>query len=232
MLLGIFCGGCVSMQEQAQIPPDLSFLPERFQQGKVFRFYSAGGPSLLAGNWTSQFDFTGVSWNDKRTATAISRKHVVMAGHFARPMSSPLVFHDRGGRPHRRWMIGIRHFKHLGDIAIAELDSPLPESIAHYSLVKPEDVTYKRAVLVTDQTHVISVHRIGVVQGRKIQLGYDPNLDRRYWRNLVVGDSGNPAFVLERGELRLLTAFTTGGPGAGPCYGDPEVRSAITQYIQ
>ena len=67
-------------------PPaaDLAFLPERFERGRVFRVYLASGRSFPANNWTSQFDFSGVSWNDERTATAISRRHVVMAGHFTR----------------------------------------------------------------------------------------------------------------------------------------------------
>ncbi len=221
--------GCATAPNVGPPAEDLGFLPERFERGRVFRVYLAGGNSIMANNWTSQFDFSGVSWNDNRTATAISRRHVAMAGHFTRHLSTPLVFHDRDGRAHTRRLVGIRTIQDLGDIAIGVLDSPLPPEIAHYPLAAPGDANYKRAVLVTDQTRTISVHRIGPVKGRRVQLGYDPQLDRRYWRNLVVGDSGNPAFIMENGRLLLLTTFTNGGPGRGPFYGHPEIRARIAQ---
>lgn len=233
MLLG--CWTCLILAGCATAPPvgppadDLGFLPEHFECGRVFRAYLPGGKAIMANNWTSQFDFSGVAWNDNRTATAISRRHVVMAGHFTRHMATPLVFHDRDGRAHTRRMVGITPLHRLGDIAIGTLDSPLPPEIAHYPLAAPGDASYKRAVLVTDQTRTISVHRIGPVKRRRVQLGYDPLIDRRYWRTLVVGDSGNPAFVIDNGRLRLLTTFTTGGPGMGPFYGDPEIRNRIAQ---
>jgi len=221
--------GCATAPSAGPPAEDLGFLPERFERGRVFRVYLAGGNSIMANNWTSQFDFSGVAWNDNRTATAISRRHVAMAGHFPRHMSTPVIFHDREGRPHKRRLVGITPLHQLGDIAIGTLDSPLPPEITHYPLAAPGDATYKRAVLVTDQTRRISVHRIGPVKDRRVQLGFDPKIDRRYWRNLVFGDSGNPAFIIEGGKLKLLTTFTTGGPGMGPYYGHPDIRSRIAQ---
>lgn len=234
-IAGLAIAGFVALSACAPVPPpgppaeDLSFLPERFERGRVFRVYLAGSRSIPANNWTSQFDFSGVSWNDNRTATAISRRHVAMAGHFTRHLATPLVFHDREGRPHKRRLVGITPLHQLGDIAIGTLDAPLPPEITHYPLAAPGDATYLRAVLVTDQTRTISIHRIGPVKGRRVQLGYDPKIDRRHRRNLVVGDSGNPAFIIQGGQLRLLTTFTSGGPGMGPFYGHPDIRSRISE---
>ena len=223
---------CAPMHPAGPPPEDLSFLPERFEKGRVFRAYGGGGRSIPANNWTSNFDFSGVSWNDPRTATAISRRHVVMAGHFMRHMSTPVVFHARDGTAHTRRLTGITPLGGLGDIAVGTLDSPLPPEIAHYPLAAPADATYKRAVLVTDQTRTISIHRIGPVDGRRVQLGYDPELDRRYWCNLKTGDSGNPAFIVKNGRLHLLTTFTNGGPGRGPFYGHPDIRARIQEITR
>jgi hypothetical protein len=88
------------------------------------------------------------------------------------------------------------------------------------------------AVLVTDQTRTVSIHRIGFFRDRRVFLGYDPQIDKRLHRNLVVGDSGNPAFVIgNNGGLLLLTTFTTGGPGSGPFYGHPEVREGVLRAL-
>lgn len=221
--------GCATVPAVGPPPDDLSFLPTQYQKGSVFRVYLANNRSVLANNWTSNFDFSGVSWNDNRTATAISPRHVAMAGHFPRHVSTPVVFHDRNGVAHTRRLVGITSLKHVGDIAIGTLNEPLPPEITHYPLAAPGDATYKRVVLVTDQTRTVSIHRIGPVRGRQVQLGYGPEIDRRYWRTLVVGDSGNPAFIIKGGRLHLLTTFTTGGPGMGPFYGHPDIRARVAE---
>ena len=211
----------------APLAGDLAFLPAGSPRGSLFRVYLPNARSLPSGNWTRQFDFTGVSWNDVRTATAISRRHVVMAGHFVRDPTTPVVFHDRGGRPHSRRIIAIRHLNQLGDIAVGTLDAELPSGITHYPLATAGQAVPMRAVLVTDQTRTVSVHRIGSVSGGRVILGNDPRIPRTYWRKLVFGDSGNPAFIIEGGTLRLLTTFTTGGSGTGPFYGDSRVREGV-----
>jgi hypothetical protein len=210
---------------------DLSFLPDRAGKGSLFRYYQAHGKSSWSRNWTSQFDLTGVSWNDSRTVTAISRNHVVMAGHFIRPPSVPAVFHDRDGNRHERILGPATRLGRVGDVAVAKLNRPLPDGVAHYPLATAADATHERLVLVTDKDMQLSLHRLGRVQARRVILGYDPKIDRRHWRNLVVGDSGNPAFILRNGRLALLSTHTTGGPGTGPFYGDPEVRAAVMAEI-
>lgn len=223
---------CAPQGATLPVPPDLSFVPADWAKGNLFRVYLHGAKSIPADNWTSRFDFTGVAWNDRKTATAVSRKHVVMASHFTRDPSTPLVFHDRAGNPHTRRLIGIRHLPSLGDIAIGTLDSPLPPQITQYALVTAAEAAPMTAVLVTDQNRTVSIHRIGFFRDRRVFLGYDPQIDKRLHRNLVVGDSGNPAFVIGKdGKLRLLTTFTTGGPGSGPFYGQPEVREGVMRVL-
>lgn len=206
---------------------DLAFLPARAEKGRLFSLYNHHGTSIRSGNWTSRFDLTGVSWNDPRTATAISRRHVVMAAHFIRPSDVPLVFQDASGHKHSRHLTRVIPLTQVGDIAIGRLDEPLPAGVSHYRLAGPQDAIPMRLALVTDQKMILSLHRIGRVGAGRVVLGYDPTIDKTYWRNLVAGDSGNPAFVIDGGNLRLLTTFTTGGPGTGPFYGEPAIAQAV-----
>ncbi len=206
---------------------DLAFLPAKPEKGKLFTMYGFQTPSIWKNNWTSNFDLTGVSWNDNRTVTAISPNHVVMAAHFTRPTNVPVIFHDRSGKIHNRSITGYVPLTSVGDITVARLNQPLPAGVKWYRMAGPEDVAPMKLAIVTDQTRTLSLHRIGFVGERKVMLGYDPNIEKIYHRNLIIGDSGNPAFVLRGKELMLLTTFTTGGPGTGPFYGDPVVRQAV-----
>lgn len=215
----------------ANKPPDLAFLPAKVEKGRLFTFYNHHGTSIRSANWTSRFDLTGVSWNDPRTATAISRRHVVMAAHFIRPFEIPLVFQDASGQKHVRHLTRVKTLTHVGDIAIGRLDEPLPAGVRHYRLAGPQDAARMRLALVTDQKMTLSLHRIDRTGAGRVALGYDPAIERTYWRNLVPGDSGNPAFVIEGGELRLLTTFTGGGPGTGPFYGEPAISSAVIEAM-
>jgi len=71
-------------------------------------------------------------------------------------------------------------------------------------------------VIVSDQTKPLLVHQIEAVFNGVVHLGFIPGLNPVYRRNLVVGDSGHPSFLLRDGELVLLETHSTGGPGAGP----------------
>lgn len=203
------------------------FLPARAKKGDLFVYYDAKGLSKWRRNWASSLDLSGVSWNDARTATLIDPSYVVMAGHFVRPSSVAVMFHDRKGKAHERFISKVRKLSGVGDIAVAKLNRPLPPEVKAYRFATVGEATVGRPVIVTDKTKTLSVHRIDAVSGGQIRLGYMPELDPVYRRNLIVGDSGNPSFLLVRGELVLLETHTTGGAGAGPFYGAPKVQAAI-----
>ncbi len=209
----------------------LGFLPKQAERGTLFSYYQPNGQSKWKNNWATRLDLTGVSWNDPRTATLISPSHVVMAAHFTRPANVPVMFHDKKGKPYERFIAKVRPLGGVGDIAVAKLNLPLPPEVKYYRLAKASEATVGRPVIVTDQTNTLSVHRIAAVNGGSIRFEYIPGLNPYYGRNLIVGDSGNPSFLLQNGELVLLETHTTGGPGAGPFYGDPKVQAAIRAAI-
>jgi hypothetical protein len=203
----------------------LAFLPAKAEKGELFQYYEAKAPSKWRKNWASALDLTGVSWNDSRTATLISPSHVVMAAHYTRPSNVAVVFHDRKGKPHERYIIAVRSLP--GDVAVGKLNLPLPPEIKPYPFASQAKATPGRPALITDQTRTASVHRIESVGGGHVRFSYIPELDPVYRRNLITGDSGNPSFLVENGGLFLLGTHTTGGPGAGPCYADPAVQTAV-----
>jgi len=206
------------------------FLPEKAEKGALFQYYQPNAGSKWRNNWTSRLDLTGVAWNDPRTATLIAPSYVVMAAHFIRPSNVPVIFHDQQGNRHER-LIGSVRTLNVGDIAVAKLNRPLPPEIKCYRFASAGEATVGRPVIISDQTNTLSVHRIAAISGPVVQFDYFTNLNPVYRRNLIVGDSGNPSFLLVNGDLRLLETHTTGGPGAGPCYADPTVQAAIRAAI-
>ncbi|MES2439610.1 MAG: trypsin-like serine protease [Verrucomicrobiota bacterium] len=204
----------------------LGFLPGKAEKGTLFKYYQPKAGSEWRNNWAGRLDLTGVSWNDARTATLISPSHVVMAAHFIRPSNVAVMFHDRKGNPYERYITAVRSLN-TGDIAVARLNLPLPPEVKWYRLANAAEAAVGTPVIVSDQTSTLSVHRIEAVYGSGIRLGYIPGLNPIYQRNLIVGDSGNPSFILRNGELVLLETHTTGGPGAGPFYGDPTVQASV-----
>ena len=230
LLLPLLIGSCGPTAGPSLLPgnevSELGFLPKNAEKGDLFQYYQAMTPSKWLNNWTANFDLTGVSWNDARTATLISPSHVVMAAHFIRPANVAVMFHDKKGRPYERYITGVKVLN-TGDIAVARLNLPLPTEVKWYQLATVSDAKIGRPVIVSDQTRTLSVHRVDAVAGAVVRFGYIPALNTIYQRNLIAGDSGNPSFVLKGGMLYLFETHTTGGAGAGPFYGDPAVQASI-----
>ena len=211
-------------------PSGLEFLPKTAEKGTLFRDYQPKAASAWRNNWTSSFDLTGVSWNDPRCATLIASKYVVMAAHFIRDSHTAVMFHDKKGKAYERYLIEVKSLPGY-DVAVGKLNLPLPPEVKRYRFVSAADATSGRPVIVTDQTSTLSVHRIGIVGGASMGLTYIPGLNPVYQRNLIAGDSGHPSFIVKGGDLLLAATHTTGGPGAGPFYGDLKLQAAIRTAI-
>lgn len=206
---------------------ELGLLPARAEKGKLFDYYQAKGLSKWNRNWTSSLDLTGVSWNDSRTCTLIAPQYVVMAAHYVRPSDVPVMFHDRQGNPVERYITQVVSLAPMADIAVAKLNMPVPSSIKSYRFASAAELQRGRSVLVTDQTMTVSVHQIALHSGPRISFMPHAGIDPVYRRNLIVGDSGNPSFIISGSDLTLLETHTYGGGGSGPCYADPGIQNAI-----
>ncbi len=208
----------------------LSFLPENAEKGSLFRYYQPQAASAWKNNWTAAFDLTGVSWNDTTTATLVAPQFVVMAAHYPRSPHVPAIFHDKQGKPYERFVVAVRNVPGT-DVAVGKLNLPLPAEIKRYRFAHATDATPGRPVIITDQTKTLSIHRIGAVNGGVISFVPVPGLSPVYGRNLIKGDSGNPTFLVQNGDLILLETHSTGGPGAGPFYGSSQVQAGIREAM-
>lgn len=135
------------------------------------------------------------------------------------------------------------------DVAIATTAEPLPDSIPHYPLPKPlDDATAEhltgRSVLSTSWSsdhhqpdprgvRVLGLRRISRINGATLAFARDPALPADLYFDAVIGDSGNPLFLVRpaSGALILASTFSGGGSGSGPFYGDARVQENIREYI-
>jgi hypothetical protein len=89
-----------------------------------------------------------------------------------------------------------------------------------------------KPVIVSDQNRNLFVHLIDGVGMGLIAFKHDTSESHGWSKQLVVGDSGNPSFVIVGNELVLVETHTTGGAGAGPYYGYPAVQQSVRQAVQ
>lgn len=207
-------------------------LPPPSAPPAIFSSYHADRNASMAGGWTSGMDMSGVSFNDTRTATLITPRHVVMAKHYARPAAAPVVFHDRSGKHIQRKLIGFAAA--AGDVMVGLLDESVPANYCPYPLptVLDTQALLDEPVIVSDQNRNLFVHLVAGIGNGIIAFKYDKTESHGWAKNLVVGDSGNPSFMIVGNELVLIETHTTGGPGAGPFYGDPTVQQSVRQAVQ
>ncbi|WP_411827135.1 hypothetical protein [Luteolibacter sp. AS25] len=186
----------------------------------------------MAKGWTHGMDMSGVSWNDSRTATLITPRHVVMAKHYSRGPAAPVIFHDRSGKRIERKLIAFQPA--LGDITVGLIDEPVPPNYTPYPL--PASSTKistlpGRRVVVSDKDKNLFIHKIRLVGPGQITFEQDEEDLYGWGKNLISGDSGNPSFLISGNKLVLIETHTTGGPGSGPYYGDANVQASIRRAV-
>ena len=203
-------------------------LPTSKVSPEIFKTYRKDGDSVMAGGWSSGMDLSGVSFDQRETATLISRRHVVMAAHFMRAIGSKVIFHDRRGKRLER--ILVKRQRVYGDTAVGLLNEPVPAGYRIYPLPEVMDDPQKlvdRPVMITDQHRRLFFHKVKSVVRVEIVFEYDVADTHGWGKMLVKGDSGNPAFLIVGNELVLVETHCTGGPGAGPFYGAPLVQEKL-----
>lgn len=222
--------GCQSGGSLPSLTPNT--LPDRKESPNIFDSYSPSDDAKLAGGWARSFDMSGVSFDDKRTATLVTPRHVVMAKHYQRPKGARVVFHDRFGKRLERKLVDKRGV--AGDIAVGLLDREVPPRFKVYPLphpsTRPEDLVGRLAA-VTDQNRRIFFHRVRYASPNTVAFQYDEPSVVGWSKKLVSGDSGNPGFLPVGNDLVLLETHHTGGPGTGPYFGNPEVQAKLQKII-
>ncbi len=219
------CGGSMGGASPA--------LPPKKAPPQIFDSYHSDRDANMADGWTRGMDMSGVSFNDTRTATLITPRHVVMAKHYSRPAGAPVVFHDRSGDRIERKLIGFAPA--AGDVMVGLLDEPVPSNYTSYPLpstsTNPSSLT-DRHVIVSDQKRSLFIHRIARIDQGIIVFKQDESDTHGWGKNLVVGDSGNPSFVISGNQLVLVETHTNGGAGSGPYYGDATIQASVRAAVE
>lgn len=208
-------------------------LPAPGTSPNIFKEYSRTGNSTMEEGWVSGMDMSGVSFNEAQTATLITARHVVMAKHYQRAKGGQIIFHNRAGKILKRLII--QREDAAGDVTVGLLSQAVPAAYHPYALPTPK-ASYQeligRPVIVSDQNRRLFIHQIAHVNGGSISFQQDAAKKYGWGKNLIVGDSGNPSFVISGNELVLIETHTFGGPGAGPFYGDPAIQASIRSAVQ
>jgi hypothetical protein len=258
-----------------------TLLPNNVFSRQIFDKYRNNEDSIWARwCWTKRIDFSGVAWDDYWGSdgswsgcelTMISPVHAVMAKHFlaARGLnpapdayaptgsvSVSVSFHTRSGQRITRNIIGHKNAPGSNDIAVAILDTPIPEGVTFYKVLPPGNATYWNArigganaakVLLTTREKQSFVYKIrSIFTSQSVvtsSFAIDTTIDPFYRiparsssaaDNLAIGDSGGPVFFFHHGEPVLITClyYASIPPvGGGPFFSDTINYALINSYM-
>ena len=200
--------------------------------------------------WGEDIDFTSVSvWNTvgngspldyrQRGATAITKRHIIMAKHFKLGVGADIYFVDPNGTWVSRRISAIADHASK-DITVGVLDQDLPDNIS-FSKITPSDTNdylnldsskgikgyYKPIVAGFDLEKQLILIQLTSAKNTSDNTSYNTapsSLEDPYdnlAEKIVTGDSGQPLFIIISGEAVLLTShFTANFSGAvvGPSY--------------
>lgn len=202
----------------------------------IFKSYKVGIANPYNDNWLSRFDFSGVTWDNKRASTLISPQHVVMAKHYQRNIGDTLNF-EKNNKIYSAKLIG--KVNTTTDITVGLLDKPIYE-VANYPVLAPgynwQKILGGTTVFVTDQERKCLLYNISFfstsINGSFAARGTN-QLDPLFRENLISGDSGNPVFLAYgNNQLILLSTNWFGGAGmTGPDLSLQELQTQIYNAV-
>lgn len=186
-----------------------------------------------SGCWAYDIDLTSISpWNstgsNNMAGTLISPRHIIFAAHYQINNGSTIRFIDNNNNVVTRTMTSkLTHplySPYYPDLTVGLLDSDVPNTI-NFVKILPQNWShylpslsylYTLPCLVLDQEEkalISELHNMGVFF---VNFSPPSNSNRlAFFENIIVGDSGNPSFLIIDDELVIITVWTFGGAGAG-----------------
>ena len=176
--------------------------------------------------WLKDVDFSCASpWSDNagtlRAGTLISKRHIVFAKHFALWKGVRILFTDNvvGVCP---CYVGASKAIPGTDIQVAALDSEVTPNIRPAKIL-PED--YAKWIGDGRGLPIVTFNRCeevflsecrGITSNGVSNVASTNGVWKVFGGKIVVGDSGNPAYLLIGNEPILLYCLYSGGVGHGP----------------
>jgi hypothetical protein len=200
--------------------------------------HTAGTYTRNTNCWAADLDLTCVSpWNstgaNTRAGTLISPRHILFAAHYQISAGATIRFVQSDNTVVTRTVTAVRqHPLYVGasdgyanDIAIGVLDSDVPVGIS-FARILPDDwatklpnisLSARIPALCFDQEENALVSELSAITANRASFSAPNTTSSRFafFENIVVGDSGNPAFLILSGQLVLLCVWTFGGAGSG-----------------
>lgn len=173
-------------------------------------------------------------WNSAggatRAGTLVSPRHILFAAHYQIPVGATLRFVAIDGTVVTRTLTASTahpdYLPYYPDLVVGLLDADVPAGIG-FASVLPADLTSLMPSFMTPQG--VRFPAVGLDQFENFTVA-DWYLERHesvmtypaensprfdYFRSKIVGDSGNPCFLIVGNTPVLLTLWTYGGPGSG-----------------
>jgi len=198
--------------------------------------------------WASDVDLTAISpWNsnagNKKAGTLISPRHIVFANHYTYPNGTTIRFITNDNQIIERTLQSQTRIGST-DIQVGLLNSDVPGTItfaktlptnftnylasystgfAPYPLYVPiASVDQEEKLLVSNCARINSEIQITTPSNTTYSDRYD------FYETIIVGDSGNPIFVLINNELVLLSCFETNLGGQSLTNNYTAINTAMT----
>lgn len=228
----------------------LSILPDNIFHKGIYDVYSSSGAAQWARfSWTNRLDLRGVAFDDGRTCTLISPRHVLMAAHYPRGIGETIRFHTSDGQLVTRIIIDRKFTESITngtpycstgrDISVALLDEAVTD-VPYYRVLPPRSdwptyLTDSLAIVTRFNNREVLVRRTGYFSNgangtRHVTFSLDTEVPSFYEGGVSGGDSGNPSFLLIRGEP-ILSHILSCSDTRGPFLGDPEIFNTINQFM-
>jgi hypothetical protein len=191
--------------------------------------------------WVNNIDLTCISpWNstgrNTMGGTLISRKHVLFCEHlnFRPEIGATIKFVTSDNviisRTIANRLTHPSYVPYYPDICIALLDSDVPESISFAKVLPSNWKSYLPSLSTSSAIPVLRLNQYerasvadwrGSLEFGKFSLQYPSStLRQTYYENIIIGDSGNPVFIIIDGNLVVLGTFTSGVAGGGTLISD------------
>jgi hypothetical protein len=184
------------------------------------------------GCWVSDLDLTSISpWNstssNNMAGVLISRRHIIFAAHYQINNGATIRFVDNNNNVITRTMVNKlthpNYTPYYPDITIGLLDSDVPPSI-NFAKILPQNwknylpslsSSYTLPCLVLDQEEKALISELYFLETSAAFKSPTNTVRSNFFESIILGDSGNPAFLIIDGELVIITVWTFGGAGAG-----------------
>ena len=187
--------------------------------------------------WAYEYDLTCCSpwnstWYNGQAGTLISPQHVVFCAHWGLgPATNTILrFVDRDNNVVERRLIDKRTLANYSnsypDLVVGLLDSPISNGVSYAKILPDNYAQYlsggtRLPVVRLDQEEKALVGDVKMMSISVLSQWLSTcsvslsSLRLGFYEDLVIGDSGNPVFIILSGEPVLLTVWTSGGAGSG-----------------